>query len=155
MTLVFARKSDQAIYIGDTIRVRVGYRWNYNSVRLVIEAPPSVPVLRAEIRNASIPAKQIDARKDFTRLVLTRRKDDSIFIGDDVRITIVDIRGDRVRIGVDAPRSVAVHREEVYEAIKAENNPVAKAVANVNSVINARTIAVPKIAARKEVVSMT
>ena len=87
-------------------------------------------------------------------LVLSRYVDEVICIGDDIRITIVDIRGDRVRIGVEAPRSVTVHREEVYEAIQAANNPATKTVANFNSVINARTIAVPKIAARKEVVSM-
>ena len=54
-------------------------------------------------------------------LVLSRRKDETIMIGDDVEITIVDIRGDTVRVGINAPRSIAVHRKEVYEAIKAEN----------------------------------
>ena len=51
-------------------------------------------------------------------LVLSRYRDESIYIGDDVVITVVDIRGDRVRIGVDAPSHVSVHRQEVYEAIK-------------------------------------
>ena len=51
-------------------------------------------------------------------LVLSRYRDESIYIGDDVVITVVDIRGDRVRIGVQAPPDVAVHRQEVYEAIK-------------------------------------
>ena len=87
-------------------------------------------------------------------LVLSRYVDEVICIGDDVRITIVDIRGDRVRIGVDAPRSVAVHREEVYEAIKAENNPVAKVVASGNSVTNVRPAVASKTAIRKEVMSM-
>jgi len=54
-------------------------------------------------------------------LVLSRYRDESIFIGDDVVITVVDIRGDRVRIGVQAPPDVSVHRQEVYEAIKSEN----------------------------------
>ena len=53
-------------------------------------------------------------------LVLSRYRDESIYIGDDVVITVVDIRGDRVRIGVQAPPSVSVHRQEVYEAIKKE-----------------------------------
>jgi len=53
-------------------------------------------------------------------LVLSRYRDESIFIGDDIVITVVDIRGDRVRIGVQAPPSVSVHRQEVYEAIKKE-----------------------------------
>ena len=51
-------------------------------------------------------------------LVLSRYRDESIYIGDDVVITVVDIRGDRVRIGVQAPSDVTVHRQEVYEAIK-------------------------------------
>jgi carbon storage regulator len=54
-------------------------------------------------------------------LVLSRRTDETIMIGDDIEITIVDIKGDTVRIGIDAPREVAVHRKEVYEAIQAEN----------------------------------
>lgn len=53
-------------------------------------------------------------------LVLTRQKDESIMIGDDVEITIVDVRGDRVRLGINAPREVSVHRKEVYEAIQKE-----------------------------------
>ena len=54
-------------------------------------------------------------------LVLSRYRDESIYIGDDVVITVVDIRGDRVRIGVQAPSNVSVHRQEVYEAIKNES----------------------------------
>ena len=53
-------------------------------------------------------------------LVLSRNKDDSIMIGNDVEITIVDIRGDRVRLGIVAPRSIAVHRKEVWVAIQKE-----------------------------------
>jgi len=51
-------------------------------------------------------------------LVLSRYRDESIYIGDNIVITVVDIRGDRVRIGVQAPADVTVHRQEVYEAIK-------------------------------------
>ncbi len=54
-------------------------------------------------------------------LVLSRHRDESIMIGDDVVITIVDIRGDKVRLGIDAPQEIPVHRQEVYEAIKREN----------------------------------
>lgn len=53
-------------------------------------------------------------------LVLSRQKDESIMIGDDVEITIVDVRGDKVRLGVNAPRSISVHRKEIYEAIQRE-----------------------------------
>ncbi|NOT00817.1 MAG: carbon storage regulator CsrA [Phycisphaerales bacterium] len=54
-------------------------------------------------------------------LVLSRQRDESIMIGDNIEITIVDIRGDKVRLGIAAPTEVPVHRKEVYEAIKREN----------------------------------
>ena len=54
-------------------------------------------------------------------LVLSRHRDESIMIGDDIVITIVDIRGDKVRLGIDAPQEVPVHRQDVYVAIKREN----------------------------------
>ena len=54
-------------------------------------------------------------------LVLSRHRDESIMIGDDVVVTIVDIRGDKVRLGIEAPQSVPVHRQEVYDAIQREN----------------------------------
>lgn len=59
-------------------------------------------------------------------LVLSRQRDETIMIGDDIEITIVDIRGDKVRLGITAPTSIAVHRKEVYEAIRSENEHAAK-----------------------------
>ena len=59
-------------------------------------------------------------------LVLSRQRDETIMIGDDVEVTIVDIRGDKVRLGITAPREIAVHRKEVYEAIKRENRAAAQ-----------------------------
>lgn len=59
-------------------------------------------------------------------LVLSRHRDESIIIGDDVVVTIVDIRGDKVRLGIEAPTSIPVHRQEVYEAIQRENKKAAK-----------------------------
>lgn len=53
-------------------------------------------------------------------LVLSRKKDERIVIADNITITIVEIRGDKVRLGIDAPRTVGVHREEIYLAIAAE-----------------------------------
>ncbi len=53
-------------------------------------------------------------------LVLSRQKDESIMVGDNVEITIVDVRGDKVRLGITAPREIPVHRKEVFEAIKRE-----------------------------------
>lgn len=54
-------------------------------------------------------------------LVLSRHRDESIIIGDDIVITVVDIRGDKVRLGIQAPTEIPVHRQEVYEAIQREN----------------------------------
>ena len=54
-------------------------------------------------------------------LVLSRQRDESIMIGDNIVITVVDIRGDKVRLGITAPTEVPVHRQEVYEAIQREN----------------------------------
>ncbi len=53
-------------------------------------------------------------------LVLSRQKDESIMIGDEVEITIVDVRGDKVRLGITAPKSIPVHRREIYDAIQRE-----------------------------------
>ncbi len=58
-------------------------------------------------------------------LVLSRQRDQTIMIGDDIEITVVDIRGDKVRLGINAPPEVPVHRKEVYEAIKRENRAAA------------------------------
>ena len=54
-------------------------------------------------------------------LVLTRRPGESIMIGDDVIVTVLDVRGDVVRVGIKAPRSVQVHREEVYQELQKAN----------------------------------
>ena len=59
-------------------------------------------------------------------LVLSRQRDQTIMIGDDIEITIVDIRGDKVRLGINAPSEVPVHRKEVYDAIRRENRAAAQ-----------------------------
>lgn len=59
-------------------------------------------------------------------LVLSRQKDEVIKIGDDIEITVVGIRGDKVRIGVNAPKSISVHRKEVWDAIRREAAKAAK-----------------------------
>jgi carbon storage regulator len=59
-------------------------------------------------------------------LVLSRTKEESIMIGDEVEITIVDVRGDKVRLGITAPREISVHRKEIYEAIQREKEQKAK-----------------------------
>jgi carbon storage regulator len=59
-------------------------------------------------------------------LVLSRQRDETIMIGDDIEITVVDIRGDKVRLGICAPTRIAVHRKEVYDAIRTENERAAR-----------------------------
>jgi carbon storage regulator len=56
----------------------------------------------------------------MTMLVLSRQRDESIMIGDDVEIIIVDVRGDKVRLGITAPKNIPVHRREIYDAIQRE-----------------------------------
>ncbi len=60
-------------------------------------------------------------------LVLSRRVGESLVIGDDITVTVIEVRGDTVRLGVDAPRHVRVHRAEVIAAVKAENAAAARA----------------------------
>jgi carbon storage regulator len=59
-------------------------------------------------------------------LVLSRTRDESIIIGDNVVVTVVDVRGDKVKLGIEAPQDITVHRREVYEAIRRENQQAAK-----------------------------
>ena len=62
-------------------------------------------------------------------LILSRKTNEKIMIGDDISISIIEVRGDQVRIGVDAPKSVKVFRREVFDAIKAENEAAAQSAA--------------------------
>ena len=55
-------------------------------------------------------------------LILTRRVGETVMIGNDVTVTILGVKGNQVRVGINAPKNVAVHREEIYERIKREQN---------------------------------
>jgi carbon storage regulator len=63
-------------------------------------------------------------------LVLSRQRDESIMIGDNIVITVVDVRGDKVRLGIEAPTEIPVHRQEVYEAIQRDNMRAGRAQPN-------------------------
>jgi len=73
-------------------------------------------------------------------LVLTRRAGESVMIGDDVVITVLEARGDVIRLGIQAPRDVQVHREEVYKELQAANreaaSPTEDAVRSVTRMLN-------------------
>lgn len=57
-------------------------------------------------------------------LILTRRVGETLMVGDEVSVTVLGVKGNQVRLGVNAPKDVAVHREEIYERIKSEQDPV-------------------------------
>jgi carbon storage regulator len=59
-------------------------------------------------------------------LVLSRKKNESIIINDHITVTVVEIRGDKVRLGIEAPKDVAVHRREVYDAIQSQQQAQAR-----------------------------
>jgi carbon storage regulator len=61
-------------------------------------------------------------------LVLSRQRDETVMIGDDIEVTVIDVRGDKVRLGIRAPRNIPVHRKEVYDAIRRENQSAARLV---------------------------
>ena len=61
-------------------------------------------------------------------LVLSRRVGESVMIGDNVRVTVVDSRGDQIRLGIEAPRSIAVHREEVFRQVQDANSAAAASI---------------------------
>ncbi|MED0660818.1 carbon storage regulator CsrA [Bacillus smithii] len=68
-------------------------------------------------------------------LVLTRKKGETIQIGDDIEITVLAVKGDQVKIGIQAPKHVDIHRKEVYLEIQAENAKASQGIADLFSII--------------------
>jgi len=67
-------------------------------------------------------------------LILSRKINEKIIIGDNIAVSIIEVRGDQVRIGVDAPKNIKVFRQEVFEAIKAENKAASESAAKIPAV---------------------
>ncbi|SFM37933.1 carbon storage regulator CsrA [Pelosinus propionicus] len=65
-------------------------------------------------------------------LILTRKKNETLRIGDDILVTIVDVQGDQVRLGITAPKDVSILRQELYEAVRASNTQAAQTVQNID-----------------------
>jgi carbon storage regulator len=65
-------------------------------------------------------------------LVLSRKRDEAILLGDDIKIVVIDIRGDKVRLGIEAPSELPVHRQEVYDAIRRLENDGEKGSAEIH-----------------------
>jgi carbon storage regulator len=76
---------------------------------------------RRDTNDISVGSQPDETKGAVQMLVLSRQRDESIIIGDNIIITVVDIRGDKVRLGIQAPTEIPVHRQEVYEAIQREN----------------------------------
>jgi carbon storage regulator len=136
--LVLSRQRDEAVLIGDDIRVIV-VDIRGDKVRLGIHAPSKYAVYRKELYDKIIKDIHAGQPKPGSRggrdgmLVLARQRDETIYVIDQddwehpvAEITIVDIRGDKVRIGFTAEKVVTIHRQEVYDAIQRENRSAAK-----------------------------
>ncbi|EGL13604.1 MULTISPECIES: carbon storage regulator CsrA [unclassified Paenibacillus] len=70
-------------------------------------------------------------------LILSRLKGEKIIIGQDIVLTVLDVAGDQVRIGIEAPKDIPIHREEIYKAIQAENQAAVKMDLNAASLLKA------------------
>lgn len=71
-------------------------------------------------------------------LVLTRRPGESIVIGNDIVVTVLDARGDQIRVGIDAPRSVQIHREEIYREIEGQNTAAVTTADRARAILEGR-----------------
>jgi carbon storage regulator len=111
--LVLSRQRDESILIGDNIKITI-VDIRDDKVRLGIDAPKEIPVHRQEVFD--------DIQRSTQMLVLSRQRDESIIIANNIKITIVDIRDDKVRLGLDVPNHISVHRQEVFDAIQREND---------------------------------
>jgi len=81
-------------------------------------------------------------------LVLSRRKGEAVIIGSDITVRIIDVRGDQVRVGIDAPRSISVHREEVFRQVVEENIAAARSADLASPLLQAKRPNRPTVASK-------
>ena len=95
----------------------------YILAKAIVNFKLNLPVGKGKRRGDALPASvRLLFEGVCVMLVLSRHKNEQVIIGNDIVVTVVDIRGDKVRLGFDAPKEITVHRKEVYDAIKKENS---------------------------------
>ena len=139
--LILNRRVTETLMVGDNVTVTVmGIKGN--QVRLAVKAPKSTAIHREEVsariqkerENSPIVALiSTDEEKTTGMLILTRRVGETLLIGDDVTLTPWGIKGGQVRIGIEAPKDVAVHREEIYARIQKKRHEFAHLMAATGS----------------------
>jgi carbon storage regulator len=127
--LVISRRQKESIVIGDVIEVTVE-EIRGDKVRLKIFAPKDMTVHRGDVEIAfrreplptSLPIEKVVGPGlepyQWGGLILSRRKNESIVINGNITVVVVEIRADRVRLGIESPEEIPPHRREVYEAMK-------------------------------------
>ena len=133
--IVLTRQKGESVMIGDDVEVII-VDVRGAKVRLGITAPKHIPIHRKEIYDA-IPIEKdslltnksgdevsIIGDEVPSLLVLSRERGESIMIGDDVEVIIVDVRGDKVRLGITAPKYIPIHRKEIYDSIVREKSSI-------------------------------
>jgi carbon storage regulator len=96
----------------------------YSSIKAVCATPvygivhTSLSGAKFSIQQRTVRAQRDEHQRGVAMLVLSRKKNECIIINDNITVTVIEIRGDKVRLGIEAPKHVTVHRREVYEAIQ-------------------------------------
>jgi carbon storage regulator len=126
--LVLSRKKNESIMIGDAVEVVVE-EIRVDKVRLGVRAPGDIGVHRKEVWDVMEkmrpptrhPVDRFVGGEDVRwspLIVLSRKKNESIVVNGDIFVVVVEIKGDKVRLGIESPKEIAPHRREVYEAIR-------------------------------------
>lgn len=116
--LTLSRKKDEGIVIGDAIFVTIA-DIRGDKVQFAIKAPLEIPIHRQEVYEENM-QENVSQRNEML-VVISRKRNESIVIGRNTIITVIDIRGDKMRIGIEVPKETPIHRQEVYEAVQKEN----------------------------------